>query len=57
VLSAAEDGFVSRSKDTPRRCKKLVTPLFDPVGVNINLLSKLTKCLFAANSGKGNLRT
>ena len=49
ILGAAEDGFVFRSK-------KHLPPLFDPVGVNIELLSKVTKGLFSANSGEGNLR-
>jgi hypothetical protein len=35
--------------------KKLIAPLFDLVGMNIELLGKLPKCLLAANGRKRNL--
>jgi hypothetical protein len=36
--------------------KKLIAPLFDLVGINIELLGKLAKCLLTANGRKRNLR-
>ena len=35
--------------------KKLIAPLFDLVGINIELLGKFAKCLLTANGRKRNL--
>lgn len=51
-------GFFFRrvAEDRRRSFEKLVFPLLDLVGMNIELLRKFSEDLFTADSGKGHLR-
>jgi hypothetical protein len=50
------EGLVRRENDPPDRFLFLLTPLFDLVGMNIELLRKFGESLFTADRGERHLR-
>jgi hypothetical protein len=52
----AFEELVRRENDPPDRFLFRLTPLFDLVGMNIELLGKFGEGLFTADGGKGHLR-